>query len=128
MCIPSLCYYYNIPYIGPPSINVLRSGYTDLTMGADSPAFVEVECYTMHFPPTTITWKRDGMDIDLSSNYYQRAQIVVDRINSHYRNTLLIQNVFDIIGNHTFTCEIQNSAGSTYHSVTIDLPGTLVLS
>ena len=117
-----------IPCIGPPSINVLRSGYTDLTMDADSPAFVEVDCYTMHFPPTTVTWKRDGMEIDLCSKHYQTEQIVVDRINSHYRNILLIQNVFDIIGNHTFTCEIQNSAGSTYHGVTIDLPGTVILS
>ena len=107
---------------------MLRSGYTDLTMDADSPAFVEVECYTMNFPPTTVTWKRDGVEIDISRNFYQTAQTIVDRINSHYRNFLLIQNVFEIMGNHTFACEIQNSAGSTYYSVNFDFPGTVILS
>ena len=113
--------------LGPPSVNVVLSGYTDYTKDPDSPFLAIVECYTMNSPPTTVTWKRDGVKIDVQTDpHYETLQVVVDRINSHYRSILLIRSVLEIMGNHTFMCEIQNSGGSTYHSVTIDTSGILI--
>ena len=105
-------------------INVLLSGHTDITMDHETSALAKVECYTMNSPPTIVTWKRDGVVIDtIESSHYRTLQIVVDRREFHYRNILLIGNVLDIMGNHTFTCEIHNDAGSTHHSAHIEIPG-----
>ena len=93
-------------------------------MDPDSPFVVIVECYTMNSPPTIVTWKRDGVEIDVMGDHYNTLQIAVDRVNYHYRNILLIKSVLGIMGEHTFTCEIENSGGSTYHSIDIDIPGT----
>ena len=115
------------PCLGPTSINMLESGYNDLTMDPDdSSVFATVECYTMSSPPTIVTWKRDGVEVDVRSSDYSTLQVAVDRINSHYRNILLVQSILEIMGNHTFTCEIENIGGSTYHSVAIDIPGVLI--
>ena len=112
---------------GQPRINALLSAYTDLTMDADSPALARLECHTMDSPPTTVTWKRDGVAIDAGSSEYKALQIVVDRENSHYRNILYIVGAFEIMGSHNFTCEIENIAGSTTHTIAIDIPGIILI-
>ena len=74
----------------------------------------------MDSPPTTVTWKRDGVAVDAGSIEYKALQIVVDRENSHY---LYIVGAFEIMGSHNFTCEIEYIAGSTNHTIAIDIPG-----
>jgi hypothetical protein len=114
---------YSRSIIGP-AINILLSGYSDLTKDDQTAALARVECYTTGSPPTTVIWKRDGAVIDAKSSRYDTLQIATDRRHSHFRNILLINDVFDVVGNYTFTCEIENSAGSTSHSTTINIPVT----
>ena len=104
------------------------SGYTDLTSNSQTTALTQIECYTLNSPPTTVIWKKDGDVIDVETDKYTAMQIVIDRRSSHYQNILLIRDVFDIMGNFTFTCEIENKAGSTHHSVSIDMAGNLLAS
>ena len=82
----------------------------------------------MDSPPTTVTWKRDGVAIDAGSSEYKALQIVVDRENSHYQNILYIVGAFEIMGSHNFTCEIENIAGSTTHTIAIDIPGIIYIN
>ena len=115
-------------FVGPSSIDAAMSGYTDLTSNSQTTALAQIECYTLNSPPTTVIWKKDGDVIDVEMDKYTAMQIVIDRRSSHYQNILLIRDVFDIMGNFTFTCEIENNAGSTHHSVNIDMAGNLLVS
>ena len=115
-------------FVGPPSIDAAMSGYTDLTSNSQTTALAQIECYTLNSPPTTVIWKKDGDIIDVEMDKYTAMQIVIDRRSSHYQNILLIRDVFNIMGNFTFTCEIENNAGSTHHSVNIDMAGNLLAS
>ena len=113
-------------YAGPPSIDVAMSGYTDLTHDSHTTALAQIECYTTNSPPTTVIWKKDSDVIDVETNRYTALQIVIDRRNSHYQNILMIRDIWDIMGSSTFTCEIENSAGSIHHSVSIDIAGNWI--
>lgn len=115
--------YTTLFYAGPPSIDVAMSGYTDLTSDSHTTALAQIECYTINSPPTKVIWKKNGDIIDVEMDKYTALQVVIDRRNSHYQNILMIRDVLDIMGNFTFTCEIENSAGSAHHSVSIDIPG-----
>ena len=84
----------------------------------------EIECYTMNSPPTHVVWLRNGEEIEPNESY-ETLQVVVDRRNSHYRNILVVRDVLGVM-NVSYTCNISNSAGSTQHNVTIDLPGILL--
>ena len=99
------------------------SGYTDLIRDSHTTALAQIECYTTNSPPTTVIWKKNSDVIDVETNTYTTLQIVIDRRNSHYQNILMIRDVLDIMGNFTFTCDIENSAGSAHHSVSIDIAG-----
>ena len=108
-----------------PIIDVEHSSFIDLTMDDSTTALAHVVCYTMNSPPTTVVWKRDGKIIDVGADEFATLQIVVDHRNSHYRNVLVITDVFDIMGNITYTCEIENMIGSTDYSITIDITGNI---
>ena len=104
-----------------PAIDVSLSGYTDLTRNDSTMDLAEVECYTVNSPPTSVLWKRDG--VTMGSDQYETLQIVTDRRSFHYLNILIIKDVVDIIGNITFTCEIENTVGATHHSISVNIPG-----
>ena len=112
-------------FIDAPSVDVSLSGYTDLTEDSSTTALVQVECYTVNSPPTTVVWKRDGQVINTRSDTYETLQVVADRIDSHYRNVLLLHNVSDVVGDHIYTCEIENVVGSTSHNISINFQGIM---
>lgn len=112
-------------YTVPPAIDILFSGYTDLTNNNDTTAMAEIECYTMNSPPTHVVWLKNGEEIELHDDNYETLQVVTDRRNSHYQNILVVRDVLGVM-NVTYTCKITNSAGSTQHNITIDLPGIYI--
>ena len=99
------------------------SGYKDLTSDRFTPDLAQIQCYTVNSTPTTVVWKKDGDVIDLHTDKYTTMQFVTDRRNSHYLNILFIKDVFDIMGNATFTCKVENIAGSTQHNIGVDIAG-----
>lgn len=82
-----------------------------------------ITCRTRYSPPTSITWLRDGVAVDVDGDRYKMTQTVTHRRRSYYDNILLINNATDLVGNHTFTCSINNLAGSTTSSVSTTLSG-----
>lgn len=110
-------------YTGPPTIDTSLSGYTDQSRDNSTTAMAQFECYTTDSTPTTVIWKRNGEMINIDGDKYATMQVVTDRRNTHYRNILIVRDVFGVIGNFTYSCEIENTAGSTRHSISIDIPG-----
>lgn len=104
---------------GSPSLN--SSDYQDLTEDISSSALAIVRCITHTSPPTSVTWKRNGVAIDVDGGKYETMQIVTDRKHSHYDNTLIVNDLTEILGNPTYTCIITNSAGETFHDIRMDI-------
>ena len=117
--------WYIYIYAGPPVINGDDSGFTDLTKDNSTSTMAELVCYTTNAPPTNIVWLRDGEEIDIDGVTYDSHQMVVDRINSHYRNILLVKEVKNIIGNLTFTCRVSNLYGSASFDIFTHVSGTV---
>lgn len=111
-------------FIDKPQIHTMSSGYIELAMDTEIPDMARVECYTFGYPPTTVTWKKDGVEIDtLQSSTYESLQVVVNRTTYQYISILRLRQILDIMGNHTYTCEVGNSAGTSSFSINIDIPG-----
>ena len=86
-----LCY----PYCpGSPSITSLRFDRNSTTL----------TCTSTGGPPTTVSWRKDGVPVDLS--LYEQSQQLVDAESATYQSILFNDNVTNFVG--TFTCEVSN--------------------
>ena len=73
-----------------------------------------------------MAWLRDGVAVEVDGEGYDMIQSVIERQSySRYNNTLLIRKAADLAGNHTYSCTITNSAGSTSQVVKTTLKGQL---
>ena len=73
-----------------------------------------VECLTQYSPPTTMTWYRDGVEVEVDGKGYEMIQQVTERRSySRYNNTLSIQNAAHLAGNHRYCCIASNDAGNS---------------
>ena len=61
-------------------------------------------CNSTGGPPTTVTWLKDGVPVDLS--LYEQSQRLVDAVEATYQSVLFNENVTNFVG--TFTCEVSN--------------------
>ena len=73
-----------------------------------------VNCLSENSPPTIVTWTRDGSTIEVDGQDYEMMQIVLERrLYSRFKNTLLIKNLVELVGNHRYCCRVSNSAGTS---------------
>ena len=77
-------------------------------------------CTSTGGPPTTITWRRNGVPVD--ERLFWQIQIVVDSVTATYENILDTDNTSNFIG--TFTCEVSNIRGADLEILT---HGTIAL-
>ena len=77
-------------------------------------------CTSTGGPPTTVTWKKNGILVD--DSVYERSQRLVFPENSTYENILFNDDVANFVG--SFTCEVSNVRGS--FEETVELNGTCV--
>ena len=97
--------------IGAPS--VYSTKYNDLSIAATS-VLGSVECLTQNSPPTTVTWTRDGVVIEMDGVAYEMIQQVIERQSySRYNNTLLIRDAIELAGDHSYCCIASNYAGNS---------------
>ena len=61
-------------------------------------------CTSTGGPPTTVTWKRNGVLVD--DSLYQQSQTVVDSETATYENMLFSDSITDFAA--TFTCQVNN--------------------
>ena len=99
------------------------SSYSDMSNTQGS-VLGTLECLTQNSPPTTVTWLRDGVAVHIDGVGYEMMQIVTERrYYSRYKNILFIRNAADLAGNHTYTCNVSNSAGSSSQIISTTLTG-----
>ena len=78
-------------------------------------------CTSIGGPPTTVTWRRNGVLVD--DSLYQQSQRVVETTTATYENILFSTNMINFIG--TFTCEVSNDRSTARE--TVDINGELKL-
>ena len=106
-CCTSLLLVY--PYAGSPSVNSLT--YNDQS--------ATLTCTSTGGPPTTVTWRRDGVVITLNATHQQTKRLV-DPVNGTYQTVLTIDpSVGWIVG--TYNCTVENDRGES--SDTVAVPG-----
>ena len=85
---------------------------TSLTFDDQSRTLV---CTSTGGPPTTVTWRRDGVVITLNTTY-QQTKRVVNSVNGTYQTALTIDpSVGQIVG--TYNCTVENDRGESSESV-----------
>ena len=73
-----------------------------------------VVCLTQNSPPTTVSWTRDGVAIQMDGVAYDMIQQVIERQSySRYNNTLLIRDAIELAGDHSYCCIASNYAGNS---------------
>ena len=76
-------------------------------------------CTSTGGPPTTVTWRKNGVLVDLS--LYEQSQRLVDAMEATYQSVLFNDNVTDFVG--TFTCEVSNVRVTVPVRDTLELNG-----
>lgn len=97
-------------------------------MDNNTTGLAQIECYTTRSPATNVTWMRNGELLTTDGVNYDTMQIVTDRINSSYRNILVVNDVLSIVGNSTFSCIISNLNGNTSLDIPTNVTGNLYVN
>ena len=105
--------------VGLPTI--YETEYVDLTEDTNTTALALIACNTRGFPPAIITWEINNFTIIRDNTGYQAMQIVTDRVSSVYKNTLIVYDVFGLLGSFTYTCTIGSSVS---HDIQFTKTGT----
>ena len=103
-----------------------KSSYTDLSRNNSNATLNllgTIICSTYNSPPTNVTWKRDGVTVPLDGDRYEMAQTVTNRGSSYYDSVLLVRDAVGLAGNHIYTCNISNYAGSTSKNISTNMTG-----
>ena len=89
---------------------------TSLTYNSQSRTLT---CTSTGGPATNVTWRRDGVTINLNANH-QQTKRVVDAVNGTYQTVLTIGPYVgqdDIVG--TYNCIVENVRGESSETVDI---------
>ena len=105
-------YLLNDPYciVGSPSI-------TSLLFDKNTTTLI---CTSTGGPPTTVTWRKDGVPVDLS--LYEQSQRLIDAVETTYQSVLFNDNITNFVDT-SFTCEISNARVSVPIRDTLELNG-----
>lgn len=75
-------------------------------------------CKTRNSPPSSITWYRDGVPLEIDGNSTDLNVSVTNRRSSYFDITLTVcDSPSDVVGN--YTCEIGNEFGNSSKSYAI---------
>ena len=96
-------------HVGSPSI-------TSLIFDRNS---TSLTCTSTGGPPTTVTWKKNDIPVDLS--LYEQSQRLVDAVEATYQSVLFNVNVTNFVG--IFTCEVSNVRVTSLVQETVELNG-----
>ena len=89
---------------------------------------LSLKCISTGFPPTTVTWSKDGVEMS-SGNNYSFSQIVADVDSSTYENTLVtaVDSESDKLGLYQCNVQCYDDAGEliSNESVTVSVTGKI---
>ncbi len=112
------CVYSHKSIINSTVLNILGSpSILGLELIRDD---MKLTCTSIGGPPTTVTWRKNGVIVTANDSLYQHSQIVLNTTTATYENILYSRSVEDLVG--SFTCSIINSRGND--SMSISTNGT----
>ena len=82
--------------------------FTLLTDLSSSPPSYSLNCTTQSFPPTEVSWSRDGQPLPLSGETYQSSQQLRDALSTTYDNFLTVNGSLPGL----YNCMATNERGS----------------
>ena len=115
-CIFCFCNYTGVP-------SIYSTSYIDLTSDPSTDFLAKLECLSQRSIPTNVTWWMNGIEVDMDNSSYQTVQRVVQQSGSYFQNTLLITDLFGALGNHSYTCSVENHFGNDSETVTFNKKG-----
>ena len=80
-------------------------------------------CTSTGGPPTTVTWRKNNVPVNLS--LYEQSQRLIDAERATYINGLFNANVANFVG--SFTCEVSNVIGSVEETVVLNGKNSLII-
>ena len=96
--------------------HLVQQEFQDLTDSSTSSGSVVASytCSTRNYPPTTVTWLRNGDPLVIDNEYYSTTQVITDRVSSSYKSVLLVHKVTEVFGNPppTYACSISTAGGN----------------
>lgn len=104
--------------------SIYKTSYIDFISNPSADFFVKIECFSNGSIPTNTTWWRNGIEVDVDGSSYQTVQIVGEQVSSYFQNTLLIKDMFEALGNHNYTCSIENQFGNDSGNIIFNKQGT----
>ena len=63
----------------------------------------------------------------MTKDGYEVIQVLTDRQRSYYTTYILIRNACDLLGRNTYTCKVENYAGSHSRTIRTDLKGMIII-
>ena len=106
----SLSQLIKLYFAGSPSITSLHFDRNSTTL----------TCTSTGGPPTTVTWRKNGVPVDLS--LYEQSQRLIDPMEATYQSVLFNDNVTIFVG-ETFTCEVSNARVTVPVQESLELNG-----
>ena len=105
-------------YVGVYPVN---SGSPFITGLLYNQSILTLTCTSTGGPATIVTWRKDGIVVEVDGTTYHQSQRVLNTRIATYENTMHMSGSADtkIVGN--FTCRVSNSRGSGNRSIV--LPG-----
>ena len=96
------------------------SPYVYRLQRSSSTSALTFTCETRTAPPTEITWRRNGVSINIDGNTTRMTQTITNRRSTYYTNTLYIHGDPDeMAGRYTYSYGNRYSSHVTSSSVTI---------
>ena len=76
-------------------------------------------CTSTGGPATTVTWKKNGQDLDMDGAVYEQNKVITDTQTAEYQSTLILpkRNITDF--NSQYECIVENVRGSSNASLTL---------
>ena len=110
-------------FSGGPSIYWSGAEYSS---SSQNNFLMRLECRSRQSIPTNVTWLRNGATVDIDHSSYQTMQIVDTQrslTESYFRNILIVKTVEGGLGNHTYTCKVENQFGSDLEDILVSREG-----
>ena len=110
---------------------IYRYPYIDHSKNESNTLFGVIEIQTRYSPPTNVTCQRNGEIVVaypcMKKDGYEVMQVITDRYRSYYTTYILIRTACDLLGRNTYTCKVENYAGSHSRNIYTKMEGMIII-
>ena len=79
-------------------------------------------CHSRQYPPTTVVWSKDGVELNTTSDTWQTIQVVTNRGETQYTNMIILNSSTTTGYAGTYTCTLMSgpTGGSNTGNITLN--------